>query len=146
MEEAVKKLTACTSSGTNWPYALVQLYEGPHHATLPKDKYPGHPTSGKGRGNPLWVDHPTRSPPTLATGPQVIYPIGLHGQDEPIRTTLPELLGSGISLTMSEHIYLEIDIPSLPMKEPDQKIPPLDKVSTILITSHINLPQNQKAV
>ena len=80
----------------------------------------------------------------LATGPQVIYPIGLHGQDEPIRTTLPELLGSGISLTMSEHIYLEIDIPSLPMKEPDQKIPPLDKVSTILITSpHKSPPKSE---
>ena len=25
MEEAVEKLTACTSSGTDWPYALAQL-------------------------------------------------------------------------------------------------------------------------
>ena len=30
---------------------------------------------------------------------------------------------------MSEHIYLEVNIPSLPMEEPDQKIPPLGEVS-----------------
>ena len=37
MEEAVEKLTACTSSGTDWPYTLAQLYKGPCHAPLPKD-------------------------------------------------------------------------------------------------------------
>ena len=41
MEEAVEKLTACTSSGTDWPYALVQLYKGPCHAPLPKEKHLG---------------------------------------------------------------------------------------------------------
>ena len=58
-----------------------------------------------------------------------------HGHDEPIITTLPEPLDSGISLTTSEHIYLGIDIPSPPVEEPDQKIPSLKEVSTILITS-----------
>ena len=41
MEEAVKKLTTCPSSGANWPYALAQLYEGPCHAPLPKDGHLG---------------------------------------------------------------------------------------------------------
>ena len=41
MEEAVEKLTVCTSSGTNWPYTLVQLYKGPHHVPLPKGKHLG---------------------------------------------------------------------------------------------------------
>ena len=41
MEEAVEKLTACTSSGINWPYALAQLYEGPCHVPLPKDGHLG---------------------------------------------------------------------------------------------------------
>ena len=41
MEEVVEKLTACTSSGTNWPYSLVQLYKGSCHAPLPKDKHLG---------------------------------------------------------------------------------------------------------
>ena len=47
MEEAVEKLTACPSSGTDWLYTLAQLYEGPHHAPLPKDKHLGILPQGK---------------------------------------------------------------------------------------------------
>ena len=36
MEEVVEKLTASTSSRTDWLYTLVQLHEGTHHAPLPK--------------------------------------------------------------------------------------------------------------
>ena len=140
MEEAVKRLTTCTFSGNNWPYALVQLYEGPCHAPLPKDKHLGILSQGKVEETPCgWISQ-LKVCQLLATSPQVIYPIGLNGHDEPIITTLPEPLESGISLTMCKHIYLEIDIPSLPMEEPDQKIPPLSKVSTILITSPHKFP------
>ena len=58
MEELVGKLTACTSSGTNWPYALVWLHEGTHHAPLPKDGHLGM-LPQRGRGHPLWADQPT---------------------------------------------------------------------------------------
>ena len=47
MEEAVEKLTTCTSSGTDWPYALAQLYRDPHHTPLPKDKHLGILPQGK---------------------------------------------------------------------------------------------------
>ena len=135
MEEAVKKLTACPSSRTDWPYTLAQLFEGPCHAPFPKDKHLGILTQGKVEETACgWISQ-LKVCQLLATGPQVIYPIGLNGHDESIITTLPELLDSGISLIASEHIYLGIDIPSPPMEEPDQKIPPLSKVSTILITS-----------
>ena len=53
MEEAVKKLTACTSSGTDWPYALAQLYEGPCHTPLPKDKHLGILPQGKVEETPV---------------------------------------------------------------------------------------------
>ena len=56
MEEAVEKLTACTSSGMDWPYALAQLYEGPHHAPLPKDKHLGILPQGKAEDTPCgWI-------------------------------------------------------------------------------------------
>ena len=135
MEEAVKKLTACISSGTDWPYSLVQLYEGPHHAPLPKDKHLGILPQGKAEETPYGQISQLEVCQLLATGPQVVYHIGLNGHDEPIITTLPELLDSSISLITSKHIYLGIDIPSPPVEEPDQKIPPLSEVSTILITS-----------
>ena len=112
MEEAVEKLTACPSSGTNWPYTLAQLHEGPCHAPLPKDKHLGILTQGKVEETPCgWISQ-LKVCQLLATSPQVIYPIGLNGHDESVITTLPELLDSGISLITSEHIYLGIDIPS----------------------------------
>ena len=113
MKEAVGKLTACTSSGTNWPYALAWLYEGPHNTPLPKDKHLGILPQGKaetscGQITQLEVCQ------LLAASPQVVYPIGLNGHDEPVITTLPEPLDSSISLIASEHIYLGIDMPSPP--------------------------------
>ena len=114
MEEAVEKLTACTSSGTDWPYALVQLYEGPHHAPLPKDKHLGILPQGKAEETAFGQISQLKVCQLLAASPQVIYPIGLNGHDEPIITTLPEPLYSGISLNVSKHMYLEIDIPFSP--------------------------------
>ena len=135
MEEVVKKLTAFTSSGANWPYALAQLCKDPHHAPCPKNKHLGILPKGKvqetfcGQISQLEVHQ------LLAASPQVIYPIGLNGHNEPIITTLPEPLDSSISLIASKHIYLGIDIPSPPMEEPDQKMPPPEDIPTILVTS-----------
>ena len=76
----------------------------------------------------------------LTASPQVIYPVGLNGQDEPIITTLPDPLGSGISLITSKHNYLEIDIPLHPMEEPHRKMPPLEDIPTIWVTSPLKSP------
>ena len=122
MEEAAEKLTTCTSSGTNWPYALVQLYKGPYHAPLPKDKHLGILPQGKAEETPCGQISQLKVCQLLAASPLVIYPIGLNGHDEPFITTLPEPLDSGISLIVSKDIYLGIDIPSPPVEEPDQKI------------------------
>ena len=142
MEEAVKKLTTFTSCGANWPYALAQLCKDPHHAPLPQNKHLGVLPQGKAQETFYGQISKLEVCQLLITGPQVIYPIGLNGYNEPIITTLPELLDIGISLITREHIYLGIDIPSPPVEEPDQKMPPLEDVPTILVTS----PPNQKAV
>ena len=47
MEKVVETLTACPSSGTDWPYALAQLYEGSCHTPPPKDKHLGILPQGK---------------------------------------------------------------------------------------------------
>ena len=134
MEEAVKKLTAFISSGANWPYALAQLCKDPHHAPLPKNKHLGVLPQGKAQETFCgWISQ-LEVCQLLATGLQVVYSIGLNGHDEPIITTLPEPLDSGISLIISEHIHLGINIPSPPVEEPDQKVPPLEDISTILVT------------
>ena len=135
MEEVVEKLTACTSSGTDWPYTLVQLHKGTHHAPLPKDGHLGVLPQRGAEEAPCWQISQLEVCQLLVTGPQVIYPIGLNGQDEPIITSLPEPLASSVSLTASKPTYLGIDIPSPLVEGPDQKIPPLGEVSTILVAS-----------
>ena len=56
MEEAVGTLSAYISSGPNWPYALVQLYEGSSHTPLPKDKHLGTLPQGKAGESPYgWI-------------------------------------------------------------------------------------------
>ena len=136
----VEKLTACTSSGTDWSYTLAQLYKGPGHAPLPKDGHLGILPQRGVEESPCGQISQLKVHQLLATSPQVVYPVGLNGHDEPVIITLPEPLASGVSLTASKHIYLGIDIPSAPVEEPDQKILPLGKVSTILITSPYKSP------
>ena len=144
MEEAVKKLTACTSSGTDWPYTLVWLHEGTCHVPLPKEGHLGVlPQRGVEEAPCGWISQ-LEVCQLLIAGSQVIYPIGLNGHEEPIITSLPELLASGVSLTAGEPIYLGIDIPSPPVEKPDQKIPALGEVSTIVVASpHKSSPKSE---
>ena len=68
MEEAVKKLTACTFSGTDWPYALAQLYEGPCHVPLHKDGHLGILPQGGAKETPFgWISQ-LKACQLLATG------------------------------------------------------------------------------
>ena len=78
IEEAVETLTACPSSGTNWPYALAQLYEGSHHTPLPKDKHLGILPQGKVGGTSCGQISQLDVHQLLSTGPQVVYPAGFE--------------------------------------------------------------------
>ena len=119
MKEAVRNLTAWVSSGPDWHYALVWLHKDTHHAPLPKEgclgilPQRGAEMTACGRISQLEVCQ------LLVSGPQVAYPIGLNGCEEPIITSLPESLANSISLTGSKSIYLENDIPQSPAEEPD---------------------------
>ena len=133
----MEDLTAYTSNGVNWPYALAQLCEDPHHAPLPRYKHLGVLLQGKaqetfcGQNSQLKVQQTACCWHLMSHLPHRFE----RAWHEPIITTLPDLLGSAISLIASEHIYLEIDIPSPPIEEPDQKMLPLKDIPTVLITS-----------
>ena len=138
MEEAVEKLATFPSSGTNWPYALAQLYKGSHHAPLPKGKHLGILPQGKVDETSCGQISQIDICQLLSTGSQVLYPSGLNGHDEPIITTLPELLSSGISIITSKRPYLEINIPA--KEESDTKALPIGKASIIQTTNPCNSP------
>ena len=145
MEEVVGKLTTCTFSGPDWPYTLVQLHEGTHHVPLSKEGHVGILPHRGVEATPCRLIRQVEVCQLLVTGPQVVYPIGLNGHHEPIITSLPEPLASGISLITGEPVYLEIDIPPHPLEDPDQKVAPLDEVSTIIVASpHKSTPLKQK--
>ena len=137
-EEVVEILAACPFSGTDWTYTLTLLCEGSCHAPFPKDKHLGILSQGKAEETSCgWFSQPNVCQ-LLSAGPQVVYPSGLNGQDEPIITTLPEPLSSDISIIASEHLYLEIDIP--PMEESDTKALPIGEASIIQTTSPCKSP------
>ena len=99
MEEAVGNLTAWVSSGPDWPYTLVQLHEDTCHVPLPKE---GHLGTLPQRGAEITACQRISQLEVcqlLVSGPQVAYPIGLNGCEEPIITSLPESLANGLSLT-----------------------------------------------
>ena len=133
IEEAVEKLATCPSSGTDWPYALVQLYKGSGHAPLLKGKHLGILHQGKAEETSCGQISQLDVHQLLSAGPQVVYPSGLNRHDEPVITTLPEPLSSGTSIITSEHPYLEIDIP--PKGELDTKVLPIGEASIIQTTN-----------
>ena len=113
--EVVGTLSTYISSGPDWPYALVQLYEGSSHTPLPKDKHLGILPQRNLEESPYGQISQLEVCQLLSAGPWVIYPVGLNGNDELVMTTLPELLHSGASITTNEHPYMRINIPSPPL-------------------------------
>ena len=144
MEEAVEKLAACPFNGMDWPYTLVQLYEGSGHAPLPKGKHLDILPQGKAEETSCGQISQLNICQLLSVGPQVVYPSGLNGHDEPIITTLPEPLCSSVSIIASKHPYLEINIP--PKGESDAKVLPIGKPSIIQTTNPHKSPLIQRAV
>ena len=123
MEEALGTLSACISSGPNWPYVFAQLYKGSNHMPLPKDKHLGILPWGKVEESPHGQISQLKVCQLLSTGPQVVYPVGLNGCNQSFIIKLPELLHSGSSITTDEHPHLQIDIPLPTPEEPECTTP-----------------------
>ena len=123
MEEAVKQLTPLSSTGPDWPYALVQLNRDTCNVPLPKE---GHlnilverstSTVACRRISQLEVSQ------LLSSGSQVIYPAGLNGCEVSMIMSLPKLLAKGATLLGGKPIYLPVDIPQTPAKGQESKAP-----------------------
>ena len=123
MVEALEILSTCAPSGPDWPYILIQLYEGTNHVPLPKDKHLG--ILSQAESSCGWIGQ-LEVCQLLSTGLQVIYPVGLNGCDQSVTMDLPGPLHGGSSATTDEHPYMRIDIPSPTPEEQDSADPPLD--------------------
>ena len=125
MEEAVGTLSACISIGPNWPYVLTQLYKGSNHTPLPKGKNLGVLPQGKVEESPCgWISQ-LEVHQLLSTRPQVVYLVGLNSGDQPVTITLPDQLHSSACIITTEHPHMRINIPLLPLEEPECTTLPL---------------------
>ena len=125
MEEALGTLSACISSGPDWLYVLSQLYEGSNHTPLSKDKHLGVLPQGKAEESPYGQISQLKVCQLLSTRPQVVYLVGLNGDNQLVTIDLPEPLHSGSSVTTDEHPYTWIDIPLPTPEEPECTTQPL---------------------
>ena len=137
MEEALGILSTCTSHRPNWPYVFIQLYEGANHAPLPKDKHlsilsQGNAESPCGQISQLEVHQ------LLSARLQVVYLVGLNRDGQSATIDLPGLLHSGSSVTINEHLYIKIDIPSPTPVEQHHTNLPLGRVHT---TPAVTMPK-----
>ena len=131
MEKAIGTLSACISSGPDWPYAPAQLYKGSNHTPLPKDKHIGVLPQGKAEENPYGEISKLKVCQLLSARPRVIYPVGINGGDQPVTITLPELLHSVSSITSDEHPHMRIDTPLLSPEETEHTTLPVGRAHTI---------------
>ena len=144
MEEAVGTLSTYISSRPDWPYALMQLYEGSSHTLLPKDKHLGILPQGRAEGSPYGYISQLEVHQLLSTGPQAIYPVGLNRTNEPVTTTLPEQLHGGASIITYEHPYMRINIPPPPLEELVYPTSSVDEANTIAATNSPRTPPKSK--
>ena len=126
MVEALEMLSSLTSKGSDWPYILIQLYEGANHMPLPEDRHicilpqeKAESQSGQISQLKIWR--------LLSARPSVVFPIELNGGDQLVTIDLPKLLHTGSSVTTpsDEYPYIEVNIPTPVPEEQDCTSPPL---------------------
>ena len=112
---------------------------------LPKDKHLGILPQGKAEESSYGQIRQLEVCQLLSTSPQVVYPVGLNGDNEPVTTTLPEPLRSGASVTTNEHPYMRIDIPHLPQRNQNGQLCQLIRLTPFQQPIHPKPLQSQES-
>ena len=124
MEEVVWQLTALTSSGPNWLYALAWFNGDTHHVPLPKEGHLCVLTEGGTNSATCRQISQLEVCPLLHSNSQVIYPIGLNGCKAPTIVSPPESLERGAYLLGGEPTYLKVSILQPIPEGQEPKAPP----------------------
>ena len=124
MGEALEMLSSLTPEGSDWPYVLIQSYEGANHTPLPKDRHvcvlpQGEVESPSGQISQLKVCQ------LLSAGLSVVFPTELNGGDQSVTIDLLESLHTGSSVITDEYPYIEVNIPTLVPEEQGEASLPL---------------------
>ena len=119
-------LSSLTSEGPDWPYVLIQLYEGANHMPLQEDRHicillQEKAESPSGQISQLkicWL---------LSAGLSVVFPIEFNGGNQLVTIDLPKSLHTGSSVTTDEYPYIEVNIPTSILEEQDCTSLPLGR-------------------
>ena len=118
MVEALEILSSLTSEGSDWPYILIQLYEGANHTPLLKDKHICVQPQEKAE-SPSGQISKLKIHQLLSARPLVVFPVELNGGNQSVTIDLPKSLHTGSSVTTDEYPYIEVNIPTSIPEEQD---------------------------
>ena len=130
MVEALEILSSLTSEGSDWPYILLQLYEGANHMPLPKDKHLCVLPQEKAESPNGWISQ-LKICWLLSAVLSVVFPVELNGGDQWETFDLPKSLHTDSSITTDEHPYIEVNIPMPILEEQDHACLPLGRKHNI---------------
>ena len=147
IDNTAKHLTQLTSTGPNWPYALVQLNGDACHMLLPTEGHLSVMTKGNTSNVPCGKICQLEICQLLSSGSWVVYPEGLNGCQVPLITSLPESLSNGMTLLKGKPTSYKWTSPQSATKEQESKAPSLGSVLSLpSATSPTRaLPPRQKA-
>ena len=136
MVEALEMLSSLTSEGSDWPYVLIQLYEGANHMPLPEDRHICSLPQKKAE-SPSGQISQLKICQLLSARSSVVFPVELNRGYQSVTIDLPESLHTSSSVTTDEYPYIKVNIPTSIPEEQDHASPPLGgKHDTPTITRH----------
>ena len=91
MVEALEILSSLTSEGSDWPYIILQLYEGANHMPLLRDKHICVLPQGKMESPSGWISQ-LKICWLLSTRLLVVFPIGLNRGNQLVTVDLPQIV------------------------------------------------------
>ena len=118
MVEALEMLSSLTSKGSDWPYILIQLYEGANHMPLLEDRHICILPQEKVESPSGWISQ-LKFCQLLSAGPSVVFSIELNGDNQSVTIDLPKSLHTGSSVTADEYPYIKVNIPMSLLEEQD---------------------------
>ena len=141
MVDALDTLATFAYEGPDWPYILIQLYEGANYMPLPANKHLGVLAQEKMEGPSGWISQ-LKIHQLLSAGSLVVVPMELNGGKQAVTVDLPEPLCTGSSVTCDKHQFVEVNIPS-PTTE-DQGVRPQLKAGRTIhyLSPYLKLPGN----
>ena len=137
--EALEMLSSFDPEGSDWPYVLIQLYEGTNHMPLPKDRHVCVLPQGEAESPSGWISQ-LKICCLLSAGPLVVFPTELNWGDHSVTINLPKSLHTGCSVTSDEYPYIEVNIPTPVPEEQGSTSLPLGRKHNTPTTPQPKIP------